>query len=146
MKTVPKPCVCSSIRKAARIMTRAYDYALSEADINGTQLSIMRAIERNPGESMAQVAAELAMDRSTFYRSLAPLKKKGWIKIKNKKSGPAKTVRVTSGGKAVLKNSAPLWDELQTTIIDRFGRVQWTFLVSELKRLEDCIPYNEGEK
>ena len=140
MKTVPKPCVCSNIRKVARVITRVYDNALAEANINGTQLSIMRAITRHPGESMAQIANNLSMDRTTFYRSLQPLKKNGWIKIVKKEVGLAKTLVVTPAGEKVLADSSPLWDNLQITIIDSFGRRAWVKLVSELDRLEACIP------
>jgi DNA-binding PadR family transcriptional regulator len=80
------------------------------------------------------------MDRTSLYRSLKPLKRKGWIEIMDKSIGPAKTVLITADGQNILEGIAPLWEAMQHTIINRFGQDAWRDLVSELLRLQSCIP------
>lgn len=140
----PTPCACTAVRKASRTLARAYDQALAPAGLNVTQLAVMRAVERRQGEPMARVAAELSLDRTSLYRSLASLRSQGWIEINDCPEPHSRSASITARGQQVLAEAGPLWQATQIAIIDRFGSAAWAQLVNDLERLQACIPAAEG--
>src|SRR5437763_9387617 len=78
-RLVPRPCACTSIKKLSRLLGRVYDAGLAASPINVTQLAILRCIDRNRNQPLAQVAEEFEMDRSSLYRALAPMVRVAWV-------------------------------------------------------------------
>ena len=74
------PCTCTTIRKAARAVTRFYDEALGRAGLTATQFAVMRAVERAGTVTMSRVADALVMDRTSLYRTVAPLMREGLLR------------------------------------------------------------------
>src|SRR5690242_13796834 len=58
-------CACGKVRMAARALTRRYDDALRPAGLRATQFALLVAISANGAQSIAALAKELGMDRST---------------------------------------------------------------------------------
>jgi DNA-binding MarR family transcriptional regulator len=135
---VPRPCACSSVRQAARVLARTFDAALVDAGLNITQLAVMRAVLRHPHEPLTRVAEDLAMDRTSLYRALAALEKQRWVAVRNGPDGRTRTAAVTAAGEAVLARAEPGWATTQRAVVERFGAEQWQALVAELRRLADC--------
>jgi DNA-binding MarR family transcriptional regulator len=145
--SVPQPCVCTSIRKAARILARTYDAALASAGMNVTQLAVMRAVRRHPNEPLSRIAQSLAMDRTSLYRAIVALKRQHWISLSEGKDNRSRSASVTKIGERALTHADPGWSETQLSIVDRFGRKEWQLFVDELQRLVDCslgVPRGEG--
>jgi hypothetical protein len=61
-------CVCTTMRRATRALTRAYDEALAPFGITVQQFAILRDIQRAP--SLPRLAEGLVMDRTSLYRAL----------------------------------------------------------------------------
>jgi DNA-binding MarR family transcriptional regulator len=142
---VPLPCACTSIRRVARVLARAYDSALSGSGLNITQLAVMRAILRHPREPLSRVADDLVMDRTSLYRALALLRKNRWVSLDRGSDERSRTASVTGEGRRVMAKADPAWAVAQTGVVDRFGEAKWAALVAELQRLADCaaeIPFN----
>jgi DNA-binding MarR family transcriptional regulator len=137
-EAVPRPCVCTSIRKAARVLARTYDAALAPAGMNVTQLAVMRAILRHPDEPLSRVAEDLEMDRTSLYRAIEALKKQGWVRLSDGKDSRSRSASITKGGELALSQADPGWSRTQGAIVDRFGRTEWQAFVRELQRLLDC--------
>lgn len=135
---VPRPCACTSIRKAARVLARTYDAALAPAGMTVTQLAVMRAILRHPDESLSRVAEELAMDRTSLYRAMAALRKQRWLRLGDGKDNRSRTAAVTKRGQVALSQADPGWSSVQSNIVDRFGHSAWQVFARELQRLVAC--------
>lgn len=135
---VPRPCACNSVRRAARILARAYDAALEGSGLNITQLAVMRAVERHPGQPLTRVAEDLAMDRTSLYRSLAGLQRKRWISLSAGPDERARAASITAAGAAVIERAQPRWSGLQRRLRERFGEEPWRMLHEELRRLSQC--------
>ena len=140
MKTgnIPRPCVCTSIRKAARVLARTYDATLAPSGMNVTQLAVMRALLRHPHEPLARVADELAMDRSSLYRAIEALQKQRWVTLSDGRDSRSRRASVTRSGALALKRAGPGWGKIQSGIVDRFGHREWQIFAGELQRLIDC--------
>jgi DNA-binding MarR family transcriptional regulator len=133
-------CACTTLRKASRALSRIYDVALAPAGLTVAQLAVLRAIGRGEkrGEPLSRLADGLVMDRTTLYRALAPLKKAGWLSIKNAPRGRVKLVQLTNAGARATANAGRFWDAAQAKIIGEFGPERWAVLqqgVAELTAL-----------
>jgi DNA-binding MarR family transcriptional regulator len=144
--TVPRPCACTTVRRASRVLARAFDAALGAVRLSVTQLAVLRAVERHANEPLTRVAEDLCMDRTSLYRAIAAMRRNGWLQIASGGDARSRTAEFTSTGRRVLKAAAPAWERTQTEIIDRFGRDKWTVLVAELDRLAGCARAARSER
>lgn len=72
-------CNCLAIRKAARHITQLYDRALAPSGLRTTQFSILSRLHRFGPRTINELAADLAMDRTTMGRNVRPLERDGLI-------------------------------------------------------------------
>src|SRR5215470_5511043 len=144
MSSVPRPCACTTVRRASRILARAFDVALEPSGLNVTQLAVLRAVQRHAGEPLTRVAEDLCMDRTSLYRAIAPMQRDGWVRLVDGADARSRTVEFTPKGLRVLSAADAPWGRLQTDIIERFGRDKWAALVAELGRLAACTQAAEA--
>lgn len=135
---VPYPCACTSVRRAARVLTRTYDASLASSGMNITQFAVMRAIRRHPDEPLTRVAEDLAMDKTSLYRELTNAQRKKWITIRKDVDGRSRNAVITEKGQNAMAKVDPDWANIQTGVVDRFGREKWKAFTAELKRLTEC--------
>jgi len=81
-KLFPLPCACQNLRRLTRLITRFYDQELRKADIEITQFGLLTALGMAGEANQKALSAGFAMDSTTLTRTLAPLRKKGWIRVK----------------------------------------------------------------
>ncbi len=136
--SVPRPCACTTVRRASRILARVFDSALEPVGLNITQLALLRAVQRHPGEPLLRVAEDLCMDRTSLYRAVTPMQRDGWVNISVGADRRSRAAELTRKGLQVLEAADPVWIGMQTAIIERFGRSKWPALVSDLERLAAC--------
>jgi DNA-binding MarR family transcriptional regulator len=121
------PCACTSLRKASRAVTRAFDAALAPAGLTSAQLSILRTIGRAGQLPLSRLADSLVMDRTSLYRALAPMQLAGWLAV-GAGAGRAKTVSLTDDGRRVAADAAPHWEAAQRRVVEAFGVERWAAL------------------
>ena len=138
MNSAPTPCACTSVKRASRVLARTYDASLASSGMNVTQLAVMRAILRHPGEPLTRVAEDLAMDRTSLYRMLTFMQRKKWIELEGGVDGRSRSASIPDEGKAVLKRADLRWANTQIEIINRFGQASWQAFDAELGRLIEC--------
>jgi DNA-binding MarR family transcriptional regulator len=120
------------------VLARAFDSALEPAGMGVTQLAVLRAIERHEGEALTRVAEDLRMDRTSFYRALAPMRRDGWITLGKGPTARSRSASITARGRRALDAVWTPWARTQTAIVEKFGRTAWASLVAELERLAVC--------
>ena len=135
---VPRPCACTTVRRASRVLARSFDAALEPSGLNVTQLAVLRAVQRHAGEPLMRVAEDLCMDRSSLYRAVTPMRRDGWLTVSAGADARSRAAEFTARGLRVLEAADPAWGRMQTAIIERFGRDEWATLVGELERLAAC--------
>jgi len=127
------PCACTSLRKAARAVSRLYDGHMGLDGANITQFAILRALEREPDQPLSRLAEAMVMDRTSLYRALTPMAREGWIVIQAGSTGRTKIARLAEKGQAVMRQALPHWAAAQTRFIEAFGREEWSALSETLK-------------
>ena len=79
VEPVESPCVCATLRMATRAVARVYDQALEPHGLRTTEYSILSRLEVEGPAPVGQLAARLAMDRTTLAREAAPLVSAGLV-------------------------------------------------------------------
>jgi DNA-binding MarR family transcriptional regulator len=118
------PCHCAVLRKASRHVSQAYDLALAPSGVKTTQFSLLAAVHRNGGESLTigELAEVMGMDRSTLGHNLRPLERDGLVTIETGlNDARRRRIRLTSKGRAKLKEAAVLWQKMQARFESAFG-------------------------
>src|SRR5579883_2375817 len=107
-------CLCLHVQRAARAMARRYDEALRPVGLTNGQFSLLMSLNRPEPRSIGEVAALLAMDRTTLTANLKPLARRGLMKV-TVDAGDKRSRRLalTPAGRALLVTALPLWQEAQ---------------------------------
>src|SRR5215472_11307924 len=77
-KTVPLPCACANLRRAARIVSQRYDRKMRATGLKGTQFTLLQALTIAGEISQGKLGDILGLDSTTLTRTLALLRKKRW--------------------------------------------------------------------
>jgi DNA-binding MarR family transcriptional regulator len=120
------PCACTTLRKASRAVTRFYDEALRPTRLTTTQFAVMRAIHRAGKVPMSHVAETLVMDRTSLYRSVAPLLRAGDLQsVSSEEDSRAKFLQLSTSGKRRMARAARNWAVAQRQMVQKIGSARW---------------------
>jgi DNA-binding MarR family transcriptional regulator len=114
-------CSCLAARQASRYLTAVYDQALAPADLRITQFSILYKLAKNGALTIGELAAAMAMDRTTLASNLKPLERDGLIDMVPGEDRRVKKARVTEAGVARFRLALPLWRVVQNQFERSFG-------------------------
>src|SRR5215470_13909577 len=95
----PLPCACQNLRRLTRLVTRLYDQELRKADIEITQFGLLTALAVVGAANQKTLSAGFAMDSTTLTRTLALLRKRGWIQARPGKDRRERVFRLTESGR-----------------------------------------------
>lgn len=84
-----------------------------------------------------RVARELELDRTSLYRALNPMIRMHWVTINAGRDLRSRSALITRSGHAALEKAGRLWGDIQTRIVDEFGRERWARFVEDLHQLAD---------
>jgi DNA-binding MarR family transcriptional regulator len=133
--SAPAPCVCTALRKASRAVSRLYDERLADSGMTITQFAILRHLAREGDLPLSRLADLLVMERTSLYRTLAPIERHGWIAIA---AGPSARIRIASltvAGREALTRATGAWETAQEDIIGTIGAPAWQALAANLGTL-----------
>jgi len=128
------PCACTTLRKASRAVSRVYDAALAPLGLTSVQFSILRNVQRAGEVPLSRLAERLVMDRTSLYRTLAPMQRAGWVDVAAA-GGRAKQVSLTAAGRKLAGAAASRWEAAQRTVVEAFGVERWTELQAGIDAL-----------
>lgn len=128
------PCACTALRKASRAVTRLYDDALAPHGLTTTQFAILRSLARAGDLPLARLAERLVMDRTSLYRTIAPIERAGWIALADG-AGRNRVASLTAQGTAALRAAEPAWERAQAQVTGHIDAGEWQALQATLDRL-----------
>ena len=124
------------LRKASRAVTRLYDERLAAHDMTVTQFAILRNIARADGLQLNHLADKLVMDRTSLYRTIAPIERHGWVTIEPV-DGRTKIARLTDAGRAAMHAAEADWASAQQAMVTGLAPGEWEALQGTLARLTE---------
>lgn len=122
--SLPSVCACTMLRKAARMTGRLYDSALAGHGMTTAQFAILRHVARGEPLALSRLAEQLEMDRSSLYRALAPIEKRGWVGV-TAGAGRSKHASLSAAGREALQAAEPDWAAMQRRVEAEAGPALW---------------------
>ncbi len=119
------PCVCQNLRRLTRITTRIYDQELKKAGLEITQFGLLTALAKTGEINQKRLSAGFAMDSTTLTRTLAPLRKKGWIMVTRGTDRRERLFSLTRAGERQLVEAQPHWELAEQRLRREFGPAGW---------------------
>jgi DNA-binding MarR family transcriptional regulator len=105
-------CLCLHVQRAARMLARKFDEALRPFDLTSGQFSLLVSLNRPEPPTIGNVAALLAMDRTTLTANLKPLERRGLLKVAvDKDDKRSRRLLITASGRALLRKAYPIWKQ-----------------------------------
>jgi DNA-binding MarR family transcriptional regulator len=103
-------CLCLHVQRAARALARRFDEVLRPLALTQGQFSLLMSLNRAKPPSIGDVAALLAMDRTTVTANVKPLARRGLVKMRvDREDRRNRRLELTPSGRALLAAAAPIW-------------------------------------
>ncbi|QBY56296.1 MarR family transcriptional regulator (plasmid) [Cupriavidus oxalaticus] len=109
-------CYCTQFRRSANALTGIYDDALRPVGLKITQLSLLRALDRLGAATYKEIAAEVALDKTTISRNIKLLIDSGWVTISGEEDARYKVAKLSPSGIRMLRDAEPHWRNAQTQV------------------------------
>jgi DNA-binding MarR family transcriptional regulator len=121
-QTIPDlPCLCGSLRRASRALTQRYEKALRPLGLRATQLTILQVLARAGEVSQGELGGMLAMDSTSLTRTLAIMRRQGWVRERRGRDRRERWLRLAQAGENKLARVAPVWEQVQGELRSQLG-------------------------
>lgn len=120
--------MCANVRRASRVLSQIYDEAMRPLGLRMTQFSIVQALSLTGERPQGDIADLLALDSTTLTRSVALLRKRGWVKVRNGEDQRERWLSLSRSGEAELTRIQPAWQAIQKEVRSKLGKERWTSL------------------
>ena len=108
-----RECLAMRVRQLNRRITRLYDAALRPHGITTAQLNVLAALALAGDTRPTDVAAALAIEKSTLSRNLARMIEREWVEVREEGPGTAQLLRLRSAGRRIVEQAMPAWRAAQ---------------------------------
>jgi DNA-binding MarR family transcriptional regulator len=128
------PCACANLRRADRAVTQFYDAVLRPSGLRATQFTLLQALHHAPGISQKQLSELLEIDSTTLTRTLAPLRRKGWLHAGAGTDRRELRLSLTRAGQREYQRVRPYWQSAQNRLQKALGMENWNHLLDAVVR------------
>ena len=129
-------CLCLHVQRAARAMARHFDEALRPVALTNGQFSLLMSLNRPQPPAMGEVAALLAMDRTTLTANLKPLERRGLLTVSVDESDRrSRRLALTATGRTLLAKAFPIWKASHAAVERRLAGSDPDRLRADLRAL-----------
>jgi DNA-binding MarR family transcriptional regulator len=132
------PCACQNLRRATRVVTRIYDQELKKAGIEITQFGLLTALALAGGANQKTLSGGFAMDSTTLTRTLALMRRQGWIQVKLGKDKRERRFSLTGEGKRELANAQPYWEQAERRLCQEMGDSAWKSMKQAVSQVTEA--------
>ena len=134
------PCACANLRKAARVVTQFYDSVLRPSGLRATQFTLLQALTLAPDISQKELAQLLEIDSTTLTRTLALLRRKGWLRSETETDRRKLRLFLTPAGQREYKRVLPYWKSAQRRLRQALGEASWNQAMNTTVRIAGVTP------
>jgi DNA-binding MarR family transcriptional regulator len=137
---VALPCLCANLRRAARAVTQFYDDVLRPSGLRATQFTLLQALNRAPGISQKGLAQLLEFDSTTLTRTLAFLRRRGWLRSEAGTDRRELRLSLTAAGQREYERAVPYWQSAQKRLRQEFGEGNWNQVMNAAMHVTEATP------
>ena len=131
-------CACLNLRKASRAVTQLYDQALQPTGLRSTQFVVLVAVHLHEPATLAALARQMVMDRTTMTRNLKPLEAAKYIRRTMARDGRTGLLHLTDRGRRLVVDAIPLWERAQKRFVEQVGAQKWQTMLGGLSQAVDA--------
>lgn len=128
-------CLIMNTRKAARALTRRADQQLRSVGITAAQFNILGALSTNSAASITEMAAFLAVDRTTLSRNLAVLARRKLLSTGPGDLARTRRITLTPEGLKVFEAALPIWKSAQEELRNMLADPDFQTTLTGLRHL-----------
>ena len=129
-------CLCLHLQRSARVVARRFDEALRPLDLTNGQFSLLMSLNRPEPPPLGQVAALLAMDRTTLTASLKPLERRSLVRVEvDPDDRRSRRLVLTPAGRKLLVKAVPIWRDTHAELDRLVGAGDMDRLRGDLRAL-----------
>jgi DNA-binding MarR family transcriptional regulator len=129
-------CLCLFLQRAARAVARRFDEALRPLNLSNGQFSLLMSLNRPHPPTLGEVAAFLAMDRTTLTANLKPLARRNLLTVNiDQADRRGRRLALTPAGRRLLAMAVPVWKRTHMVIERQLAGSSPTRLRADLRAL-----------
>ena len=102
-------CFGHRSRKAAMVVTRAFNQRLKPLNLQITQFILLGAVARAGDRSIAALAEEVGVEPSAVLRNLKVLEERGLVSTAGGRGRGGRKLQVPQAGRALIGDASPIW-------------------------------------
>jgi DNA-binding MarR family transcriptional regulator len=135
-RMVRDACLCLHLQRASRAVGRQFDEAFRPLGLTSGQFSLLMSLNRPEPPTIGNVAALLAMDRTTLTANLKPLERRGLVRVRiDDADRRSRRLILTGEGRDLLAAALPVWQTRHRTIENLLAGSDADALRAELRAL-----------
>jgi DNA-binding MarR family transcriptional regulator len=132
------PCACANLRRASRAVTQLYAQEFRATGLEPTQFTSLMALASWGRVNQGELAERLAIDSTTLTRTLAPLRRRGWIRVQPGADRRERLFELTPAGRRKFLQARPHWERTQKRLQSLFTKNDWKQLQRGLVQLAEA--------
>jgi DNA-binding MarR family transcriptional regulator len=132
-------CLALRVRRFARKVSRHYDAALAKLNLDISQFNVLSVIGAASPITLSDVAASLALDRSTLSRTLKPLMARGFVTTEGGRGRSGLRLELSLRGEDVMGEALAAWKRAQGELAVSLGETEMGRLLEALDRAESGL-------
>ena len=129
------PCLCASFRRTARALTQFYDVALRPMGLRTTQFTVLQALTLTGEVAQGRLGEILALDSTTLTRTLAIMRRRGWIQDRRGLDARERLISLAKRGRILFERARLAWQKAQARLKGQFGEVEWKRLFRDNREM-----------
>jgi len=122
------------------VVTQLYDSVLRPSGLRVTQFTLLQVLNHAPGISQKQLAELLEIDSTTLTRTLALLRRKGWLRSETGTDRRELRLFLTPAGRREYKRVLPYWQSAQRRLRQALGEANWNQVMNAAVRTAGVTP------
>jgi DNA-binding MarR family transcriptional regulator len=129
------PCLCATFRRTARALSQLYDDAVRPLGLRTTQFTILQALSLTGEVSQGRLGEILALDSTTLTRTLAIMKRRRWVAMRQGRDGRERFIALSKAGREQLDLASPAWQAVQDRLRSELGDERWSGLFQQNREI-----------
>jgi len=121
-----------------------YEEALRPLGLRATQLTILQVLSRAGEVSQGQLGEMLAMDSTSLTRTLAIMRRAGWVAERRGEDRRERRIRLSAVGEAMLRRAMPVWEKVQARLRRKLGKQKWESLLQLTHQVTELVKTQGG--
>ncbi len=115
-------CLCATVRRTGRLLTRRYEEALRPAGMTVSQFELMQTIRAMAPVDQIRLTRQMETDQTTLSRNMKRLLELGWIEaVADERDGRRRSYRMSATGLKMLREAMRYWQRVHDVMEASLG-------------------------